>query len=182
VCLVDLTSMKLGFTEFAQLGDQARAFAATSQSYVLDEMVQGNAFPVVAYYAPGAAVLSGEALPAAPDGRVLAPAGTARLVFFTSPKEEGAPDVDVFKRTRYGLTLFGVTMASAHPNPNFFRQGPYVFKRTGPPWDFGFTGLRTYSALAAARLGQGREAYRTATGIELRDDPAGRDETVALPR
>ena len=181
VSLVDLTSMKLGFTEFAQLGAQVRAAAAPPRNFVVDEVVRGNAFPIVAYYAPGVSVLAADQVPAAPDGRLKVPPATD-LLFFTNPNERAAPGVDVFTRNRYGLTLFGVTLASAHPNPNFFRQGPYVFKRTGPPWDFGFTILRSYSALAEARLGNGLEAFRTANGIELREDPSRRDDGGDLPR
>jgi hypothetical protein len=182
VSLIDLTSMKLGFTEFAQLGAQVPAAEAPHRTYVLDSFVQGNAFPVVAYYVPGASILSGEQVPAGADGRPKVPAGGVDLLFFTSPREQGAPGVEVFTRTRYGLTLFGVTLASAHPNPNFFQQGRYVVTRTGPLWDFGFTGLRTYSALAAARLGGGREAYRTETGIELREDASLQVVSGGLPQ
>ena len=177
VSLVDLTSMKLGFSEFAQLGETAAAFGGQGKTYVLDADVQGSASPVVTYYVPGSVVVAGERLPFSTGGKVTNPARDSDLLFFTSPTESGAPGVLVFSRIRYGLTLFGVTVASAHPNPNFFRQGAYVVKRTGRPWGFGFTAIRNYSALAAARLGSGRSAFRTAKGLELREDlaPPGGD-------
>jgi hypothetical protein len=167
--LVDLTSMKLGFSEFARLGASVRASAVRPAAFALDDEVHGNAFPVVAYYAQGVPLLASDRLPAAPDGRLKTPAGTTELLFFTAPDQRESPGVEVFTRDRYGLTLFGVTLAEAHVNPNFFRQGAYVVRRTGPPWDFGFTLLRSYSALAAARLGDGLAAYRTGAGIELRE-------------
>ena len=182
VSLVDLTSMKLGFSEFAHLGALIPASEVPKRTYVLDQIVYENAFPVLAYYAPGVSIVADERIPAAPDGRLKVPARGAHLVFFTSPNEQGSPGVQVFNRSRYGLTLFGVTFASAHPNPNFFRQGPYVVKVTGSPWDSGFTVLRTYSALASASLGGGTEAYRTANGIELREGAPPSDEAGSAGR
>ena len=169
VSLVDLTSMKLGFSEFAQLGAQASVTGSGPRSYLLDKVVLENAFPVVAYYEPAARLQLAEGLRAADDGRLLPSPASTRFLMFTSPQDQGAPGVELFTRTRFGVTLFGLTIASAHANPNFFRQGAYLTIRTGNPWEFRFTPLKTYPALASIPLGQGWEVYRTMAGLELRE-------------
>lgn len=173
--LLDLTSMKLGFSEFARLGAAHASEAASPHNDLLDANVAWNGFPVAAYYDPGATILDAERLPAGEDGRLTAPPGPRYFLTFVSSREEAAPDVELFSRTRFGLTLFGLTFAAPHRNPNFFRQGFPTIARRGPVWTFGFTPLLTYPALASVRLGGQWEVYRTAAGLELRAGAWGPD-------
>lgn len=168
---VDVTSMKLGFREFEELGLIARSLPQTEHLYVVDSAFRDNAGTVLFFYDPRARLAVIEDLPAQTDGRLLLPAGEAYLLRFVPPQATPPPSGWLFERERFGLTLFGRTLAEAHPNPHFFRQGRYLSPRTGGFRDFGASRLRVYPALALIPVPAGVALYRTERGLSLAAEP-----------
>jgi len=101
----------------------------------------------VRFYDPRAELFDVDLVPADAQGRLSLPAQGEALLSFVPPTAEPSPFTTLLYRTRYGLELFGLTIAEGHPNPNYFRQGPYVLSHTGPVTSFSFRAIRSYPAL-----------------------------------
>ena len=136
--LVDYSSMKLGYREFAEAG--ARLNGGEGLRIVLDPDVTGNAYPVVLLYLPRAQLLFSREL----DGEALVTAGLLRRLSYVAPNEVATPDLLLFCRDRRALQLFGWRILEEHPNPHFFQQGKYHVERTGGWLDFGFPVIGSY--------------------------------------
>jgi hypothetical protein len=143
VSAVDLCSMKLGFSEFADLGRTARELPGETHSYRVDSEMWDNCGPIVSFYDPKARLLVASGAP---------PAEGEYLLAFVPPQAKLPSGGWLFERERYGLEVFGWSIAEAHANPHFFRQGAYMFERTGGPLDFGLRQLLRYPVLALAPL------------------------------
>ena len=146
VSAVDLCSMKLGFSEFVDLGRTAARLLGKEHRYLIDAEMSDSYAPIIALYDPKARLSVAGGAPGPVEGE--------RYILAFVPPEARIPQGGwLFERDRYGLELFGFSIVEAHPNPHFFRQGRYVFARTGGPLDFGLKELKLYPALALAPLG-----------------------------
>ena len=149
---VDLCSMKLGFSEFEAFGRAAATLPGREHRYLVDREMWDSYAPILRYYDPGARPVVAEDLPAGPDGLPRWPDGQLYVLAFVPPQAKLPPGGWLFERERYGLEVFGWSIAEAHENPHYFRQGAYVSVRTGGPLDFGLRQLRRYPVLALAPL------------------------------
>jgi hypothetical protein len=84
------------------------------------------------------------------------------------PQTQSVSDGWLLWRERFGLELFGWTVAEAHANPHFFRQGAYTWQRTGGALDFGLRSLRSYPAMALVPVPPGVGLYESEQGLQLR--------------
>ncbi len=166
--LVDLTSMKLGFREFAEFGERAAALPGAEHYLLVDREMRDSYAPVLRFYDPKAILATIEDMSADPDGRLRLHEKNQYFVKFVPAQAQPPPIGWLFSRARYGLTLFGWTIAEAHANPHFFREGPYLAQKTGRPFDFRREELRVYPALALLPVPPDLALYRTRGGIEAR--------------
>ena len=167
IAVVDVTGMKLGFSEVRRLAE-TRPSQLTGR-IVGEAIVVDNLSIVLDYYAPGVSVWRIPDAPASAEGeRVVVPADAAWFLFAASPDQVEAPGLQLFARERYALELFGWSIAEEHRNPNYFAQGPYHATRTGRLWSFGFPVYRSVPALGLGALEPGDELRRMKTGIEVR--------------
>jgi hypothetical protein len=168
VTLVDVTSMKSGFSEFDAFGRAAPGMKGTRHELLVTRDMWESYATLLWLADPAADLTIVEGAPADSDGRLQRLGPDEYFVQFVHPRAGKPPAGWLFGRERYGLTLFGITVAEAHPNPHFFRQGKYVIRRTGPPWQFGVPVLTTYPALAVIPLPPELALYRTPAGLSLR--------------
>lgn len=159
VTLIDLTSMKLGYREFADLGSWADRLPSDAQ-IVLDRDVADNAFPIVMYYQPGRSVRFASSLPQRSDGFQQMPPGSF-LIRFRDGSDVAAGTVR-FARDRYALSLGAWRVFENHQNPHYFRQSELQFEKS-ERFAIGFTIRETYAALEALPLG-GRGVFRANDG------------------
>jgi hypothetical protein len=159
VTLIDLTSMKLGYREFAGLGSWADGLPSDAQ-IVLDADVADNAFPIVMYYQPGRRVRFASSLPRRSDGFLQMPPKSF-LVRFAHGSDFPSGTVR-FARDRYALSLGSWRFFEDHPNPHYFRQSELQFEKA-ERFEIGFLKRGTYNALEALPLG-GRGVFRAADG------------------
>ena len=171
VSAVDLTSMKLGFREFEEFGRRASQLPGTAHHILIDREMRDSYAPVLRFYDPRAVLAAFEDLPADPDGRLRLHEENQYFARFVPAQAQPPPVGWLFSRTRYGLTLFGSTIAEAHPNPHFFRQGAYLSSQGGDSPNFGRGVLRVYPALALLPVAPDLDLYRTANGLEARAKP-----------
>lgn len=166
---IDVTGMKLGFSEIRRLADTVRAFPEPVGKVVAEGVIVDNSGIVLGLYIPGLQVWRIPDAPPGHDGeRVIIPPDSKWLLFSASPRETEASGLLLFARDRYALELFGWSIAEAHENPNYFRQGRYQFLRTGHFWSFGFPVLRTVPALGLGAIEPGDSLHRLRGGIEVR--------------
>jgi hypothetical protein len=99
------------------------------------------------------------------------------LLTFVPPQTRSAAGGALLKHERYGLELFGRTLAEAHPSAQHFRQGRYFVEKTGRPLDFGLKPLRSYPALAFVPIRSGIGLWATPSGITVRAAPERRPAT-----
>jgi hypothetical protein len=149
---VDLCSMKLGFSEFEAFGRAAATLPGGEHRYLVDREMWDSCAPIIRFYDPKARPIVGEDLPAGPDGLPRWPEGQLYALAFVPPQAKLPPNGWLFERERYGLELFGRSIAEAHENPHYFRQGAYLQVRTGGVFEFGLRRLRLYPVLALAPL------------------------------
>jgi hypothetical protein len=149
---VDLCSMKLGFSEFEAFGRAAATLPEEEHRYLVDREMWDSYAPILRFYDPRARPIVAEDLPAGPNGLPRWPDGQLYAVAFVPPQAKLPPGGWLFERERYGLEVLGWSIAEAHENPHYFRQGAYVFVRTGGLFDFGLRQLRRYPALALVPL------------------------------
>lgn len=169
VSLVDLTSMKLGFTEFADFGQIVSGLpGATRSLLVTREMLESHG-TVLIFYDPSARLVTLEDLPRETDGRLdISIDASTYVLSFVPPQTRRPARGWLFDRERYGLELFGWTLAEAHANPHFFRQGAYIRERTGGLLDFGLRPLREYPALALLPVPRGMALSVTPQGLQIK--------------
>ena len=166
--LVDLTSMKAGFREFAEFGRRAADLPGARHELLLTREMRDSYAPVLSLYDPKARLTTIEDAPAEADGRLRISAENLYLVKFVPASTEPPPAGWLFSRTRYGVAFFGWNVLEAHANPHFFRQGRYFAEKTGSALDFGRKELKRYPALALLPVPPGAALYRTAAGLEAR--------------
>ncbi len=166
--LVDVTSMKSGFTEFQQFEKTAAQLPGTEHVLLVDREMSDSYAPVIRLSDPKARLSVLENAPADEDGRLRLPQKDLFLLKFVPPQTQAPPEGWLFTRTRYGLCLFGRTILEAHPNPHFFRQGRYFIEKTGRVFDFGRREFRVYPALALLPVPPDLALYRTPKGLEAR--------------
>ena len=169
--LVDVTSMKSGFVEFAQFGKTAAELPGPEHRLLVDREMSDSYAPVIRLYDPKARLTVIEDAPAERDGRLRLPQKDLYLLRFVPPQSETPPAGWLFFRTRYGLRLLGRTVLEAHSNPHFFRQGHYFVEKTGGFFDFGRREFRIYPALALLPVPPDLALYRTPSGLEARPAP-----------
>ena len=149
VSAVDLCSMKLGFSEFAGFGRTAARLPGNEHRYLVDAEMAASYGPIITFYDPKTRLAVAGSAPSAQADSYL-------LIFV--PAQARTPQAGwLFERERYGVEIFGFSVAEAHVNPHFFRQGSYVLQRTGGPLDFGLKELKRYPALALAPLADASE-------------------------
>jgi Gpi18-like mannosyltransferase len=166
--LVDLTSMKLGFTEYAELG-QLSAQLTRDHSLLASREIVDSHGTVLLFYDPAARLATLERLAVGPDGALDVPHSQAQYLLTSVPPDtRSLPAGRLLTRERYGLQIFGWTIAEAHPNANFFQQGKYVFEHSGGPLDFGLRSIRSYSAMALVPIPSTVGLYPTPQGLQLR--------------
>jgi hypothetical protein len=146
VSAVDLCSMKLGFSEFEDLGRTAVRLPGEEHRYLVDAEMADSYRPIISFYDPKARLQIGDSTPPSAGGE-------RYILAFVPPAARIPRDGWLFERERYGLELFGFSIAEAHQSPHFFRQGAYGWFRTGEPFDFGLKELKRYPALALAPAG-----------------------------
>jgi hypothetical protein len=167
--LVDLTGMKLGFSEFADLQRIAAGLPGTTHPLLISREILDSHGTVLLLSDPKARLVTLENLQAGPDGRLHLPEGdTPYLLSFVPPQTQSVSDGWLLWRERFGLELFGWTVAEAHANPHFFRQGAYTWQRTGGALDFGLRSLRSYPAMALVPVPPGVGLYESEQGLRLR--------------
>jgi hypothetical protein len=166
--LLDLTSMKSGFTEFAQLQKTATQLPGAKHVLLVDREMSDSYAPVIRFSDSKARLMVIEDVPAAADGQLRLPQADLFLLKFVPAQSQAPPEGWLFTRTRYGLTLFGRTILEAHPNPHFFRQGRYFVEKTGGFFEFGRREFRVYPALALLPVPPDLALYRTPAGLEAR--------------
>jgi hypothetical protein len=170
VSLVDLTGMKLGVTEFADFGQVVSGLPRAARSLLVTREMLDSHGTVLLFYDPSAHLVTLEDLPRREtDGRLNTSIDASTYVLSFVPPQTRPPAPGwLFGRERYGLELFGWTVAEAHANPHFFRQGRYLRERTGGPFDFGLHSLREYPALALLPVPQGMALYVTPEGLRIK--------------
>ena len=169
VSVIDVTGMKLGFSEIRRFADAVQALPEPVGRVVAEGVVVDNIGIVLDLYVPGLKVWR---IPDAPPGhegeRVDVPPDSRWLLFVASPQDTEGPGLRLFMRERYALELFGWSVAEAHQNPNYFRQGGYRLLRTGGFWSFGFPVLRSVPALGFGAIEPGDSLHRLRDGLEVR--------------
>jgi 4-amino-4-deoxy-L-arabinose transferase-like glycosyltransferase len=173
--LVDLTAMKLGFTEFEEFGRASKSIPGAAYPLLVSQDRVDSHGTVLNFYDPRARLVAMDRLPRAADGRVSLPAGegTPYLLTFVPPQTRAAAGGALLERERYGVEVFGRTLAEAHANAHYFRQGEYVAERTGGPLEFGLKPLRSYPALALVPIPPELGLWATPGGIAVRPSAAG---------
>jgi hypothetical protein len=173
VTLVDLTSMKLGFTEFEEFGRAARAVAGGPYPLLVTQDMIDSHGTVLNFYDPRAQLVALDRLPRAADGRLALPeeSGAPWILSFVPPQTRSNGGAALLYRERYGVELFGRTLAEAHANPHYFRQGAYVVEKTGGLLEFGLRPLRSYPAMAFGAVPPGVGLWATPQGLSLRPLP-----------
>ena len=166
--LVDVTSMKSGFTEFEQFGKTAAQLPGPEHVLLVDREMSESYAPLIRLSDPKARLRVMEDTPADGDGRLRLPQKDLFLLRFVPPQTQAPPEGWLFTRTRYGLCLFGRTILEAHPNPHSFRQGRYFIEKKGGLLDFGRREFRVYPALALMPVPPDLALYRTPKGLEAR--------------
>jgi hypothetical protein len=137
VSLVDLTRMKLGFTEFANFGQVVSGLPRATRSLLVTRDVLESHGTVLIFYDPSVRLVTLEDLPRETDGRLdISIDASTYALSFVPPQTRPLALGWLFERERYGLQLFGWTLAEVHANPHFFRQGSYIRERTGGLFDF----------------------------------------------
>jgi hypothetical protein len=169
--LVDVTSMKSGFSEFAQFGKTAADLPGPEHGLLIDREMSDSYAPVIRLYDPKARLTVIDDAPAGADGRLRLPQKDLYLLRFVPPQAQAPPAGWLFSRTRYGLRLPGATVLEAHPNPHFFRQGRYFVDKTGGLFELGRREFRTYPALLLLPVPGDLALYRTRRGLEARPAP-----------
>jgi len=174
VSVIDVTGMKLGFSEIRRFADAARALPEPVGRVVAEGVVVDNIGIVLDLYVPGLRVWRIADAPPGHEGeRVDIPPDSAWLLFVASPEDTEGPGLRLFTRERYVLELFGWSIAEAHRNPNYFRQGGYRLIRTGGFWSFGFPVLRSVPALGFGAIEPGDSLHRLRNGLEVRGPASG---------
>jgi hypothetical protein len=170
VTLVDLTAMKLGFTEFAEFGRAAGAVGGGSYPLLVTQDMVDSHGTVLNFYDPRARLVALDRLPHSADGRIALPesSGAPWLLSFVPPETRASGGAALLYRERYGVELFGRTLAEAHANPHYFRQGAYVVEKTGGLLEFGLRPLRSYPAMAFGAVPPGVGLWATPRGLTLR--------------
>jgi 4-amino-4-deoxy-L-arabinose transferase-like glycosyltransferase len=168
--LVDVTSMKSGFTEFEQFGRAAAQLAAADHVLVIDREMADSYLPVIRFYDPKARITVIEDAAVEEGGRLRLPRENVFLLKFVPPQTPAPPAGALLTRTRYGLGLPGRTILEAHPNPHFFRQGRY-FAEKADAFGFSRREFRVYPALALLPVPPELALYRTPRGLEARPFP-----------
>ena len=154
VSAVDLCSMKLGFSEFADLGRTAARLPGDEHPYLVDAEMAASYGSIISFYDPKARLtVAGQGPRAAEE---------VYLLVFVPPQARTPRGGWLFERERYGLELFGFSVTEEHVNPQLFRQGRYAWLRTGEPFDFGLKELTRFPALALAPLGAAPSAAAAA--------------------
>lgn len=166
--LVDVTSMKSGFTEFEQFGRTAAGLPGTEHLVLIDREMGDSHFPVIQFYDPKARVTVIEDAQADEDGRLRLPQGALYVLKFVPPQAQAPPEGQLFTRIRYDLGLLGRTILEAHPNPNFFRQGRYFVEKAEGVSFLTRQEFRVYPALALVPVPADLALYRTPRGLEAR--------------
>ncbi|HEX7708274.1 MAG TPA: glycosyltransferase family 39 protein [Thermoanaerobaculia bacterium] len=157
--LVNLTTMKLGYRDFADLGSWAGRLPADAQ-FVLERDVADNAFTIVMYYLPGRRLLLQDSLPQRSDGYLQLPPNSF-LVRWVD-ENEASTGAEQFSRDRHALSLGLWSAVEEYRNPHYFRQkGLHFMKKER--FGVGFTTLESYPALEALSL-EGRRAFRRDDG------------------
>ena len=105
--LLDLTSMKLGFREFAEFGERAAALPGAEHYLLVDREMRDSYAPVLRFYDPKAILSTIEDMRADPDGRLRLQEKNQYFVKFVPAQAQPPPIGWLFSRARYGLTLFG---------------------------------------------------------------------------
>lgn len=173
VAVVDVTGMKLGFSEDRRLAEAVRAFRQPLGKVVAEGIIVDNVSIVLDWYLPGNDLWRiPDASPLQEGRRVDIPQDSRWLLFAADPNQHEAPGLLLIPRDRYAVELFGWTIGEEHRNPNTFRQGPYHFIRSGSISSFGFPILRSVPALGFGAIEPGDTLYRSGGGIEVR----GRDQ------
>jgi hypothetical protein len=173
VAVVDVTGMKLGFSENRRLVEAIRASPRPGSKIVAEGIIVDNVSIVLDWYLPGNDLWRiPDASPLEEGRRVDIPEDSRWLLFVADPNQPEAPGLLLVSRDRYALELFGWTIAEEHRNPNTFRQGPYHFIRSGSLASFGFPILRSVNGLGFGAIEPGDSLYRSGGGIEIR----GRDQ------
>jgi hypothetical protein len=167
--LLDVTSMKSGFVEFAQFGRTAAELPGPEHRLLVDREMNDSYEPLILLYDPKARLTVIDDTPAEPDGRLRLPQKDLYLLRFVPPQSQKPPSGWLFSRTRYGLHLPGATILEAHPNPHFFRQGRYFVEKDG--FGFGRREFRVYPALLLLPVPPELALYRTPRGLEARPAP-----------
>jgi len=173
VTLVDLTAMKLGFTEFEEFGRAAGAVAGGPYPLLVTQDMIDSHGTVLNFYEPRARLVALDRLPRSADGRVALPedSGAPWILSFVPPQTQSHGGAALLYRERYGVELFGRTLAEAHANPHYFRQGAYVVEKTGSPLEFGLRPIRSYPAMAFGAVPPGVGLWATPQGLTLRPLP-----------
>ena len=166
--LLDLASMKLGFSEFADFGARAAALTGDTHLLAMGRDLSDNDGSVVQLSDPRGRILALDQIPVSPDGKLEVPPGDLFVLSFVSPQAQAPPGGWLFSRERLGLELFGWTLAEAHPNPHFFRPGAYSARRTGGAFAFGFFSLDSAPALMMVALPADAALYKTGSGFVMR--------------
>jgi len=176
VSVIDVTGMKLGFSEIRRFADAVHALEEPVGRVVAEGVVVDNIGIVLDLYVPGLQVWRIADAPPGHEGeRVDIPRDSAWLLFVASPEDTEGPGLRLFMRERYMLELFGWSIAEAHRNPNYFRQGGYQLIRTGGFWSFGLPVLRSVPALGFGAIEPGDSLYRLRDGLEVRGPAPGTD-------
>jgi hypothetical protein len=169
IAAVDVTGMKLGFSEVRRFAAAVRGLPPPPGRIVAEAIVVDNLGIVADYHAPGLEVWRIPDAPGAAEGeRVAVPGDAAWFLFAASPDQAESPGLRLFARERHALELFGWSIAEEHRNPNTFTQGRYHVMKTGGPWSFGFPVLRSVPALGLGALEPADALYRIKGGIEVR--------------
>ena len=172
--VIDVTGMKLGFSEIRRFADAARTLPEPVGRVVAEGVVVDNIGIVLDLYVPGLQVWRiADASPGHEGERVSLPPDSAWLLFVASPEDTEGPGLRLFMRERYALEMFGWSIAEAHRNPNYFRQGGYRLIQTGGLWSFGFPVLRSVPALGFGAIEPGDSLYRLRNGLEVRGPASG---------
>ena len=166
--LLDVTSMKSGFVEFAQFGKTAAELPGPEHHILVDREMNDSYEPVILLYDTKARLTVIDDTPAEPDGKLRLPQKDLYLLRFVPPQSQKPPAGWLFSRTRYGLHLPGATVLEAHPNPHFFRQGRYFLEKDGGSFGFGRREFRVYPALLLLPVPPELALYRTPRGLEAR--------------
>jgi len=167
--LVDITSMKSGFVEFAQFGKAAEDLPGSAHALLVDREMSDSYAPVIRLYDPKARLTVIDDAPADSDGRLRLPQKDLYLLKFVPPQSQKPPSGWLFSRTRYALRLPGATVLETHPNPHFFREGRYFVGKGG--FGFGRREFRVYPALVLLPVPPELALYRTPRGLEARPAP-----------